>query len=321
VEQLADWLRHIPDEVPLHSIPVIPGTHNSATARPLNRITSALPWMWAKCQDKTISEQLMLGVRSLDLRVVCQGNELPQPNHETDASSVVLRISHAWHADETMRSVVDAVLKFLDRHPTEFVIIRFKRDWAHRHRWNSLAQTALQNLLASVPHTRRAPRTCTSRSALGEVRNRIIFACPDSALGQCPTSGAFWNRLDVWNAGTYKRACGLVHRYGALHDRDKDASQRGHLRSAGANVLVGVLTPRTTSARMNRWLLELLNSSSPKVGGSALRTAPNVLSGGLHFGVLVVDFIDKHLAAAMVACNTSLMRKPTRKPEPVRDIE
>lgn len=68
----ANWMSGISDDTYLSDIS-IPGTHDSGS-----RIVDSYASTWAKCQNLTITEQLNIGVRYLDMRLAydtaCKGN-------------------------------------------------------------------------------------------------------------------------------------------------------------------------------------------------------------------------------------------------------
>lgn len=62
----SDWVSRIPDGTRINEL-AIPGTHDAAAWTHYSNIRSSTPGTWA--QRQSITEQLDLGVRALDLRV------------------------------------------------------------------------------------------------------------------------------------------------------------------------------------------------------------------------------------------------------------
>ena len=143
----------------------------------------------------------------------------------------------------------------------------------------------------------------------------------------------FCNRLDVWNAKSQSRARAQVWAYAAQHwreDLQRTCVQGGCLRSLGTNVVVGALPPRMVASSMNKWLLRRLrtsrrrnsssSSSSSSCSWSSNGTDRNSMTatigddGGhtsrastatttaplLHFGVVVMDFVDAEVVDELV---------------------
>lgn len=108
------WMRHVPDLRRLSDFSM-PGTHDSGALRD----TPALPGT-AKAQVRTISEQLNLGVRVLDLRFKVRDYGKP---------GAYLQLFHG-PVDQQRRaaSVLGDVVSFLRAHPSETVVVSIKNE-------------------------------------------------------------------------------------------------------------------------------------------------------------------------------------------------
>lgn len=110
-----EWMKGIFDTTPLAGIS-IPGTHDSAA---INRV---LTTFWS-CQDHSIRDQLLGGIRLLDIRIRVVGRK-PED----------LRTCHGkgfLGQYEKLYEVFDAVKKFLEEYSTECVVMTLKvDDWA-----------------------------------------------------------------------------------------------------------------------------------------------------------------------------------------------
>lgn len=108
-------LSGLPDGLFLSQINLA-GTHDSATA------VCAFPRM-AQCQTLSVSEQLDLGIRLLDIRLCRRGNIFylvhGKANCYSDSEKKV-RL--------TFDTVFDAVRRFLQAHPRETVVLSIKQD-------------------------------------------------------------------------------------------------------------------------------------------------------------------------------------------------
>lgn len=112
----ARWMESLPDTLPLSALS-IPGTHNSHTHY------RALPSV--RCQLVDIKTQLENGIRFLDIRV--------QPASATDVSKRALYLVHgAFPISLTGGKYLDAVLEtcyaFLERNPSETILVSLKRE-------------------------------------------------------------------------------------------------------------------------------------------------------------------------------------------------
>lgn len=156
----AGWMGALPDGTGLAELS-IPGTHDSGAWRGT---------VWSRTQDLTIAEQLDAGVRFLDVRT----------RHYRDA----FPIHHgAEYLHLNFTDVVLALDAFLDRHPTETVLIRMKKEHTEEENTRSYEET-LDHYIEQDPDTRevlgeRLWRPPVGSGAhvpdLGEVRGRIVI--------------------------------------------------------------------------------------------------------------------------------------------------
>lgn len=101
----------------------IAGTHDSATAYVAMENT-------ARCQDKTIAEQLRMGVRLLDIRLTKKGNEFYLVHSLADCYSDKNKTQRM-----TFGEVLDTCKSFLKDNPKETLIISIKQDRGIINRW------------------------------------------------------------------------------------------------------------------------------------------------------------------------------------------
>lgn len=98
----------------------LPGTHNSGAYTVGYRWKSVSQWLedrYTICQDESIFNQLVWGIRYLDLRV------MNRPKNGED-----FWIAHdTFRMDHTLRSVLEQVKHFMDMTKSEIVIIDFHR--------------------------------------------------------------------------------------------------------------------------------------------------------------------------------------------------
>lgn len=108
------WMKDIPDSRLLSDIN-LPGTHNSC-ARYV-----AFPY-FSKCQNLTVSDQLKMGIRLLDIRVEKKKDKL------ICVHSVVNCRKSFFGKAITLEDVIGDCREFLESNPTETVVISFKKD-------------------------------------------------------------------------------------------------------------------------------------------------------------------------------------------------
>ena len=113
---LKKWMNEIDSNKELFSLN-IPGTHDAA-ARYVQYAHIA------KCQDLSIFDQLCIGVRALDIRVMAEGNRLLMIH----AIAKVFCTARQPKLQMDFEYVLTQIYAFLKENPSETVIIQFKND-------------------------------------------------------------------------------------------------------------------------------------------------------------------------------------------------
>ncbi len=115
-----NWMGHLSDDVHLSDIS-IPGTHDAATAHCLQAGVDPINAS-SQCQNMSIHDQLYNGIRYLDLRMEWKDNELKMVHGDQ-------RIYCQFNGDDlTLDLVKEWIFTFLERNPTETVILQPKED-------------------------------------------------------------------------------------------------------------------------------------------------------------------------------------------------
>jgi 1-phosphatidylinositol phosphodiesterase len=176
--KLESWMSKLKDEVPLSALS-IPGTHNSPTCYP------ALPSV--RCQAVGVSEQLNNGVRFLDIRV-----QPESPEHLSKDGLILVHSAFpiSLTGKKYFRDLLNEVTAFLDKNPSETIIMSLKREGTGK---------ANDQQLSKILHTHyiNDPNRWFTEDripALGEVRKKIVvirrFWLDDSLKGE--HSGTGW---------------------------------------------------------------------------------------------------------------------------------
>ncbi|KXT02872.1 hypothetical protein AC578_1819 [Pseudocercospora eumusae] len=142
-----DWQRLIDDDALLSSL-TIPGTHDSAAF--------THPWPFVATQAMDISHQLHAGIRYFDLRCGIR-NDAAEMVHGPSLLGLQLQ------------DVLDSMLKFLDSHPTEGLIVQIKEDREAEKSTMHFSQVIWQKISANPDRWRTANTTPT----MGELRGKI----------------------------------------------------------------------------------------------------------------------------------------------------
>ncbi|KAJ9647722.1 hypothetical protein H2199_001496 [Coniosporium tulheliwenetii] len=178
------WMKEFKDETPLSGLS-IPGTHNSPTYH------RALPSV--RCQAVSPREQLENGVRFFDIRV--------QPGEPEDPTKDTLILVHgvfpiSLSGNKYFRDLANDTLEFLDRNPSETVIMSIKREGPGEHTDQQLSMIMHDHYSMDGSRWHTAPWIPT----LGNARNKIVlmrrFALDDRLKGEY--GGRGWN-IDAEN--------------------------------------------------------------------------------------------------------------------------
>ena len=113
------WLSKIDDSKKL-ILMNIPGTHDS-TAYYMNRIS----FNWARTQNLAISDQLKIGIRRLDVRIIQANNDISLDEDIICCHGICdcyLSPNFGDRRKLTYKSILLDVKKFLEENPTEFVL-------------------------------------------------------------------------------------------------------------------------------------------------------------------------------------------------------
>lgn len=164
--KLANWMGLLDDNQPVYTV-TIPGSHDTAT---YTSWTSASSFTGAErysvCQNKTIEEQLAMGIRAFDFRpgIIDTGN-IFHHNYE-------LNCDHGGH-QTTMRykEAIGKLTSFLKAHPTEFFVI-------HIYPSNSTENSHLSSLMNDLMNGLDKDGFLINFRpdlTVGEMRGKILF--------------------------------------------------------------------------------------------------------------------------------------------------
>lgn len=150
-----NWLRAVPDSKAICDIN-LPGTHDSAA------INALLSTPYA-CHSHTLSQQMLYGVRLLDIRLSVHENR-------GEFTFITCHGDIGPNEYQTFPSALDECRAFLSGNPSEFIAMSLKVD-----DWNKItnktgAYTALANLLNGYP-----VYTSANMPTLGQVRGKIYL--------------------------------------------------------------------------------------------------------------------------------------------------
>ncbi|GBF62031.1 1-phosphatidylinositol phosphodiesterase [Trichophyton mentagrophytes] len=163
------WMRELKDDT-LTSALSIPGTHNSPTCH------VAPPSV--RCQAVGPREQLDNGVRFFDIRAYPQWPNDPAKDGLILAHSV---FPISLTGQKTFRDMLDQIEEFLDRNPSETLIMSLKREGPGEHHDHQLANVLKTHYTNAKPSRWY---TDTKVPTLGQARGKIVlvrrFDIPDN---------------------------------------------------------------------------------------------------------------------------------------------
>lgn len=158
----ADWMSTLPDDKSI-AVLSIPGTHDSAT--------KYSPFNYSfQCQTTSVTEQLMMGYRFMDIRI-----KLKETKDGTVNMYLMHGIGHCKNSDGSYMTFEDfekECLDFLTEHPGETIIVLVDAATSRNKNASSVSDT-LQNYLST--HSDRWYQK-NEIPTLGETRGKLILA-------------------------------------------------------------------------------------------------------------------------------------------------
>ena len=157
----SDWMAELDDSLPLNAL-FLPGTHDSGALHSIADVSG-------KCQTLTVSDQLEIGVRFLDIRLQLVNDEL--------------KIVHSFVDQQTdFSDIMDDMAAFLRENPSEFLLVSFKEDADPKRSeadFSATLEAALHAYPDIVSESNALPVT------VGEARGKlhVIARYADATLG------------------------------------------------------------------------------------------------------------------------------------------
>ncbi|MCD3349046.1 phosphatidylinositol-specific phospholipase C [Clostridium botulinum D/C] len=151
----SQWMAKLNDNTPLSSLS-IPGTHD----------TMSLGWGGdiAQNQSKSLENQLISGIRFLDIRLGAY------PNHED-----LLYSYHGFiYLHSTFGAILDVVTKFLKDHPSETILMRVKQE--HTNESDKVFIDLLKKVLGNRKYSNYLYKgKGIMNPKLGELRGKFVI--------------------------------------------------------------------------------------------------------------------------------------------------
>lgn len=317
------WMRELRDDI-LTSALSIPGTHNSPTCH------VAPPSV--RCQAVSPREQLDNGVRFFDIRVQPQFPEQPEKDELILVHSA---FPISLTGNKYFRDLVNEVEDFLQRNPSETLIMSVKREGPGEHTDEQLSRILRDHYARDGSRWYTEPKIPT----LGEARGKIVLI---RRFGLEPRLNGEWNGrgwgIDAggWADNTPNATCPSGHLcvqdfYEVLETENIDTKVEyvnAHIgRAAEVNYPFGVITAEGDQGKLPFFINFLSASNFWKLQTwpekIAARINPSTVdylcrshkaeNGDWSTGVLVCDWVgldgDWDLVRCVVGMNTKLTVK------------
>ena len=190
-DKYANWMSLLPDGRYLSELN-IPGTHDSATANVEGSWNAS--YNKVACQKYFIEQQLYAGVRALDLRTRWHGDDMVMvhgdfichtPDHNNRSKN------------KTFRSVLDTVIAYLDKHPSEAVIVTLKIASGDEDKGRLALVNILNEYTANYPNRFYCWTETAFPNTLVAAQNRMT----SPTLGQARGKIVLMTRVDMSGAG------------------------------------------------------------------------------------------------------------------------
>ena len=266
-----DWMSKVSDDVNILDLS-IPGTHDSGAQHSIADVAG-------KCQDLSISSQLEIGVRFLDLRLQLVNDEF--------------RVVHSFvDQDLKFKTVVEDLYSFIKNYNSEFLIISIKEDNSAVNSTIAFDQALIKALKpyedVFMLNESKLPKT------LGEARSKIYILSRFSGDIGIPAYFG-WNDDDSFELDDLY----IQDNYNISDIEEKKTDILNTIKYANDNPNKLVINftscyldpgfppmyAGTTALAINPWLKDEISKNNDKLG------------------IMLIDFIDEKLSKAIYMRN------------------
>ena len=274
----------------LVDLPVIPGTHNSGAVQLGNDPTwqGEAMWDYAQTQNSSISDQLSLGVRMLDLRLHVMYNETDFDNQ--------IRISHTYDSNITISDVLQAVSTFLAEQSSEFVVLYMRIDSAYplkgdvaaKHKFIEFALS--QSGITFASYKDGDLKSLTVRDIAGKA---LLMGIPgdafdsSSALYDFVNSETNYSVCDIWEVQTITAAQSKLSN--CFPEIPESGQLTGNFTGYAIDGQLDGLPPSDGSVQMNSWFFNNFDNNPIWVNRK-----------NYPIGILLIDFANSEYMTSII---------------------
>ena len=148
-QKYADWMKGLDDNLSLREVNM-PGSHDTMALYSIADLAG-------QCQSLSLEEQLNLGVRFLDIRLKEENDKLKVVHGFVDQKA-------------TFKQVTDIVESFLNKHPSEFLIMSIKEE-ANSSNSNLSFEDSLKTYLDNEIYLKNN----SLPEKLGDIRGKVVL--------------------------------------------------------------------------------------------------------------------------------------------------
>ena len=187
-------MKKLDDNRRIRDLNAIPKSHDSGAVHP-GKWLECLPWQWAKCQNRSITGQLKVGIRAFDLRF-------------RKLENGTINIPHCFLSNYTLTKVLIEIDKFLEEHPSEIVFLFFKREWNTREQWT---EKDTRYVWKKINRYKTIEQSINNNSIVGSLRGKIV-PVPEYFIFNHLCKGKLnaYDNLIVNNSWSLKSLCSVT---------------------------------------------------------------------------------------------------------------
>jgi len=274
----ADWMASLTDDTSLFTL-AIPGSHDSGAL-------SSIYDLAGKCQDASIGDQLLMGVRFLDIRL--------------GENNGTLSVIHGFIDEkQSAENVFATCLGYLRDHPQEGLLVSVKNERASSD--NAVFEKALKNLISSFSgNAFRLSQSLPTK--LGEIRGKIVIFSRYASSSIGIPCGEGWNDPeDASSANSFD-----LPGNNPIHVQDHYKLKDNDSKWAEIASAIEYSQQNPKALTLNFTSGYLVSSFPPSYSVSTAKAINPKLLSSLpvsHPGVYVSDFVSEGLASALLEGN------------------
>lgn len=289
-----NWMSYFQDWL-VGDIPVIPGSHQSGTQAVMAEEgwIGISGWLYAQNQDLSITAQLELGIRILDIRLYVTEDVFDEPNS--------IYVSHTFRSNLSLANALSEVAAFLESNPTEFLYLVLRIDDDHVLQEHVETKNAYiqSEMLSSAVAWANVDSEELKATKVQDVAGKVILVAlegvlPAEAAIKYLIYGVHYVVCDVYQYTTLYAARQRIGTCFPLNSPSK--SETGILYGFALDGQFDQLWPNITSRDLNDWFFYNFQENPTWV--RRRNSSP--------LGVILFDFVNIEYASVLVDYNMQI---------------